>query len=598
MKKLFSFLLPIFAAVLFFTNNVSAQNVQNFVIDDFSASYVLSKNENNVGQLDVTETITAVFPNYDQNHGIERAIPKSYKNSSLGLEVKSVTKEDGQSWNYTTRTQNDNLILRIGDADRYVRGEQTYVIKYTVSNVITFFNDHDELFWDINGDQWKQVTNNVNAFIKIDPSLYDRLIPEKEICYTGSFGSTTSDCGIDVVSGVSDITVYVSTTKQLSPGETLSIAIGFQPGTFSKPPTNWFALITKIVLISSALLLPIITGLMMIRRWQKSGRDSKGRGVIVPEYAPPKNMNPVLAEMILKERTSTAAVSSSIIELAISGYLKIVVEEKKKFLGKNEEFEIELVKKPTGLPKEVETVYSALFSGNKPGDKINLTSQKNKLYTKMKSINKSAEESATEKGYYLLTPTKARQKYGLQAVMLFAIGFGLFFFTIFFKQLWFLPLSLSASFSASIILIVGNFMPAKTPEGVALKEQLLGLEDYMKLAEADRIKTLQSPQGAERTPVDTKNEKEVLKLYERLLPYATLFGIEKDWAKTLAPLYQQPPDWVSSNNAFNAVMFSHAISGLQTSTAQSFAAPSSSGSSGFSGGGAGGGGGGGGGGGW
>lgn len=597
MKKFFGFLLPAFAVFFLFAGSTSAQNVQNFVIDDFSASYNLSKDSDGVGQLEVTETITAVFPNFNQNRGIERAIPKKYKDNSLKLQINGVKDSDGNPWNYTTRNVNDNLVLRIGDADKYVLGEQTYIISYKVSNVITFFDDHDELFWDINGDQWKQTFNNVSTSFTFDSSLSNSILPDK-VCYTGSFGSTEKDCATNETNGVSGIIVDVATTKPLSPGETLSTAIGFQPGTFSKPPTDWFALISKLVIISLSILLPVATLIFVVHKWTKEGRDSKGRGIIIPEYKAPKGMNPVLAEMVLTEKTSPKSITAAVLELSVLGYLKIHSSEKKKLFGKSEEYEIELVKKPTGLSKEMDEVFSSLFSSTNPGEKLNITQQQNKLYSKMKSINTNAENNATALGYYLVTPTKARQRFMKFGILLFFASFGFFFLTIYFSQLLFLALLFGLSLSGIILVIASFVMPAKTAKGVAVKEQLLGLKDYMKLAEADRIKTLQSPQGAEKTPVDTKNKKEVLKIYEKLLPYAILFGLENEWAKVLAPLYEQSPEWFSGNNAFNAIMFSHAISGLQTSTAQSFSAPSSSGSSGFSGGGAGGGGGGGGGGGW
>ena len=71
-----------------------------------------------------------------------------------------------------------------------------------------------------------------------------------------------------------------------------------------------------------------------------------------------------------------------------------------------------------------------------------------------------------------------------------------------------------------------------------------------------------------------------------------LFGIEKEWAKQFASLYDQQPDWYSGTGTFNAVYFASAMHTIDTTMTQSFTPPSSSGS------GAGGGGGGGGGGGW
>jgi uncharacterized membrane protein YgcG len=118
---------------------------------------------------------------------------------------------------------------------------------------------------------------------------------------------------------------------------------------------------------------------------------------------------------------------------------------------------------------------------------------------------------------------------------------------------------------------------------------------FIEWAEEDRIRMLQSPQGAERARVDASDPRQMLKLYEALLPFAVVFGQEKQWAGQLA-VYSAAagtaPVWYYGLNGggFNADAFSTGIATL------SAAAMSSSSSGGAGGGGSAGGGGGGGGG--
>ena len=124
---------------------------------------------------------------------------------------------------------------------------------------------------------------------------------------------------------------------------------------------------------------------------------------------------------------------------------------------------------------------------------------------------------------------------------------------------------------------------------------------YMEMAEADRLKMLQSVKGA-----DTTHEG-VVRLYEKLLPYAILFKLEESWLKELSRYYEfddvVQPAWYIGVGAFSARDFSAAMisasQSVSSTIAHSTTSASSSGSSGFGGGGfSGGGGGGGGGGGW
>jgi len=141
------------------------------------------------------------------------------------------------------------------------------------------------------------------------------------------------------------------------------------------------------------------------------------------------------------------------------------------------------------------------------------------------------------------------------------------------------------------------FRASLTEKGAELRDHLKGLELYIRLAEADRLRMLQSPTGAEREPVSPVDTRQVVDVYEKLLPYAVLFSLERQWAEELGKYYTEAsPDWYSGTSAFNAGVFAASISSMATTAATSYSGSSSSSSSGGSGGGGSSGGGGGGGG--
>jgi uncharacterized membrane protein len=138
-------------------------------------------------------------------------------------------------------------------------------------------------------------------------------------------------------------------------------------------------------------------------------------------------------------------------------------------------------------------------------------------------------------------------------------------------------------------------MQRRSHAGVEAYEKVKGLELYMKTAEADRFKMLQSVERPYAAPEKTYN------LFEKLLPFAVALGVEKSWAKQFDGLFDKSPDWYqgSAVNNFSAVHFASSLGNSVGSLSQSFSAQSGSSSSGSGGGGSsGGGGGGGGGGGW
>lgn len=146
-----------------------------------------------------------------------------------------------------------------------------------------------------------------------------------------------------------------------------------------------------------------------------------------------------------------------------------------------------------------------------------------------------------------------------------------------------------------------------TSTGAELRDHLAGLELYIRMAEQDRIRVLQSPEGAERRDISSPvaadgsvDRVQALRLTERLLPYAVVFGQEKEWAKELGELYAgEEPGWYSGTMpGFNAALFASSIGSMSTSVTSGFSSSisASSSSGGSSGGGSAGGGGGGGGG--
>jgi uncharacterized membrane protein YgcG len=171
-----------------------------------------------------------------------------------------------------------------------------------------------------------------------------------------------------------------------------------------------------------------------------------------------------------------------------------------------------------------------------------------------------------------------------------------------------LVFQLVAIILGSVIVIgFGGVPTRRTRLGAETLEHLQGLRDYLQLAEADRLRVLQSPEGAQRTRIDPDDDDAVIKLYEKLLPWAMVWGVEKEWQDVLGKRYAETQTEPSN------LQFSSGLSGLtgfatsatssgfaQTVTTSSYSGSGggssfSGGSSGggFSGGGGGGGGGGG-----
>ena len=275
MQKLkYLFLLAVITLSTFFAalpSDVFA-SADDFSFKKFNADYYLTKNTDDSSEMQVTETLVAEFPNYNQNHGIERKIP-FLNQDGTNLTMESPDELDievtrnGASEPYTVVAYSDYFLVRIGDPNVYVQGEQTYVLKYKFIHTITEFDAstysldaYQELYWDSNGTGWSQSFDEISVNLRMDKEIYKNLKSDLEVskdatyynkalihqnnttkhklaawCYVGRQGSSNQNrCDIsDIANGIN------FSAKNLSRGENLTFVTNFNQDTFYVPKNKF-----------------------------------------------------------------------------------------------------------------------------------------------------------------------------------------------------------------------------------------------------------------------------------------------------------------------------------------------------------------------
>ena len=571
----YSSLVAVFLLIVAYSPTAYAQGVDDFVVSSFSVEYDLS-NMDPQGTLETIEKIELDFSG--QNHGILRAIPQKNGKQDTNPRVNYVIR-DGQPEPYITYEENDNLVVRIGDANVFVTGEHSYEISYTVENVITFYEDHDELYWDVNGDQWNQ------PFLEVDLTLRTtaELVDPRSKCFTGVFGAETSNC--EIVDEANKFSIV--TTKRLSPRETLTYVATFSKGYFT--PLSWWQQNWKYI-AGLALLAPqFLIVRRAYRKWYKYGKDYKSRGITVPYFGRPRKVSVMQAAYVANNKLSPKHVTASIIDLAIRGYIKIHESNDKK-----PKHELELVKVPdSGLTEDEKKLIKELFDKLEIGKRIKLEDKKQKMYEVVVDLRKLVDKKTKSKGYYEVSPISGGYMYAVEFLLGFlAVVIG------YISSLFIGPVGVASGVLVLIAVIVfGILMTKRSKEGNMLKEHMEGLKLYLSIAEKDRL----AAHDAVAAPLSARGTEPVrdVKFFEKLLPFAVVYGVEKTWSKAFADIYQEPPDWYGGSwSRFSTVAMMSSINSTATASSSAFSAPSGGGGSGSSGGFSGGGGGGGGGGGW
>ena len=561
-----------------------AAQTDNFTITKFDAEYLLGRDGENRSTLAATWRITANFPP-NQNHGIAPIFVRNYDGHSTSFSIKSVTDERGASLKHSW---NGNE-LRIGDKDTYVRGEKTYIIKFTQRDVTKHYKDtgRDEFYWDVIGNEWRVPMENVRVSMKIDRSL--QAVQRGELfCYVGRYGSTKR-CNVSGDKGET-----VTNVSRLNRREGVTMAVGFNSGTFAGYQES---LIERLIKIWAMVQIPasILAVVLMIwcswRYRRLFGRKNELKP-IPPEYLPPNQASLLTSAYILKKYDALMVKGSAkvaqLLDLAVRHYIKLYEVKKASFL-RSAQYEIEIIKDLKELRPEESEVVRDMFGSSmpNPGQRLNLKKLQNSMSYAARTRDDDRNLKNLVCGKYGLCEQKPANK---RAVQRWALEIGII------GVLLLSPLLLAVA----AMLFSLSFGWSLTDEGLVLRRYLSGLKMYIGAAETERLRMLQSPEGAEKVKIDTAYEKQLVKLYERVLPYAVLFGQEKEWSAQLGKYYEQvgeQPDWYSGQGAFNAAAFAAGMNSL--SSVASSASDYSSTSGGSTGGGfVGGGGGGGGGGGW
>jgi uncharacterized membrane protein YgcG len=573
-------------------------DVDDFTFDSFHADMSLTRGADGHAELAIIETIVARFPDADQNRGIVRAIPDDYQGVPLDTQVISVTGGDGTPIPYAVDERGDFVEVATGD-DSYVRGVQTYVITYTQRDSVRAFEDTgaQEFYRDLNGTGWSQPFGEVSATIVIDPALTGALTGGVA-CYVGAEGSTKT-CTIDERGGsAGEVLQLYPQAYDLAPGENVTVAIGFAPGTFvpgevERNAVEEFALSAGPALQAGSLAALVASiaaaaGAIVVHR---RGRDAAGRGIIVAQYDPPTEVSVVQAAHLLG-RPATA-IPAAIVDLAVHGNARIIE-------AGDDTVNLEYVA-PSDDPGRQRALDSVFEFTAEPGARVWLGGDTRIVASRLAAFSASAIGELRAAGL-----TKKRSQGWPAAV--FTVALVAFVVAVASAVLAAVGQSATALSIAAVVvgLAAGIVTVAMwrrrdrvTDAGALVRDHLEGLRDYLELAEADRIRMLQSPDGAERSAEG------VFRLFERLLPYAVIWGVEREWAEVLETRVRESDaaiGWYAGANGFSSAQFAATLVAARGATNPSTAAWAASGGSslsggsfggGFSGGGAGGGGGGG-----
>lgn len=564
-------------------------DVDDFEFESFSVVYELSVDDDGVSHAQVTERIVARFPEWDQNRGILRAIPRKDGWIPLDVEVLSVTDDRGGPVPWSREDDAEFAVLALGD-DRFVHGRQVYVIEYRIANPIRIFSqgEPEEFYWDVNGDGWAQRFGSVRARIELDERLAAAFTGDAQ-CFAGS-----GECTIAVVDGGRTI---LAAEEDLGLYSTLTVGVAFAPGTVAQPDDpseHWVLTVLPWILATTGAGIVVAAIVARSILW----RNPRRRRAIIPIYEGPSEPGFFIqADAIGRTKR---AIPASITKLVLDGAARILDADPdgSRRLADKHRYRVEVLD-PSLATGDESRVLTKLFSGSpKPGSSVNPGTIDAAASTDLHSLVSGALTRSIAGGYR----ARPRGSWAKALRALAWINWGALIVPWVWVFSWEIEdgelfvASFVALFAAIVTTIVLQRPFLLTRRGADLRDQLLGVKLYLTVAEEERIRILQSPQGAERR-IDPTDGQAVLKLYERLLPWAILWGVEDEWARVLKAKHVEVGEPSTFDDIVSIAVISSSFARVATSSVLPPAGSSSwsgsggssfsSGGGGFSGGGGG-----------
>lgn len=598
----------IFLLCIFSSSNVYAEGKERVL--NFHSDIEVDS----TGRVLVTETIKINVTGESIGRGIVRTIPifrKDIHNNKKRIDISILSiQRDGKQEDYTTKKEGDDFAIYIGNPNYYLpHAVYEYTIQYESYGHVGFFDNYDEIYWNVTGNDWAFPIDKASATIHLPQGA--KFIDNA--CYTGSAGSTATDCNYTTKG---DSIVNFKCTTSLAKNEGFTVATSFTPNIVKRPPPPskasifWNIYNNIIVSISSIVILMGYFGVIYKRFNSKSKKP-----VVVPTFNPPDNRSAGSIRYLHKKTVDPKTLTASILSMAVKNTISIKDEDSEYIITKKDSSE--------NLDEEEKNTYNILFKDDKTS--VNLKKSYSPVWSNIYSrLKLTLEKKDNIKEYY---PSKTKYLLGglLLSIILIAIWFlsaislekidlsatmsicmsvfmtvaicfwiwkskkliSLFLFVILLSTIFFqysLITTGNIMYLYSFLLIYGLilinilfsiFFNISTDKGLELTAKIEGFEMYLKTAEESRLNFLTPP---DQTPQQ----------FEKMLPYAVALDLEIEWAKKFTKILEQynyQPTWCEGRPIVSYTDFTRSLSRSLTSTVSStttYPVSSSSGSGGRS----------------
>jgi uncharacterized membrane protein len=523
-------LIPFLLLILLITPHSSAAQTKSFYWERFDVDITLLEN----GDMHIVETQTLNFSGTPFTYGYGTIYTGSSGNNDGIVDV-SVRDENGS---YTESSSNAERTFEVSHSSDEVSiywyfeptvGSRAFQFSYTVVGGIQVGTleegDGDQIYWKAIPADHPSWIESSRVTIHLPEGVQPQINSNTGDYLAAAYVDEEESDRVQIDVGDNGRTITYDLQTALATDQQLEVRVQFPHGLLDIATPKWQnraqqADAISLVVLVIALLLLVGGPLAVLLLWYARGRDPE-MGIVVPEYItePPNDLPPAVVGALVDEKADMRDIISTLLDLARRGYLTITEEQNNHSFTRTEKSDGDL------RPFE-QRFLNDIFRGK---EERSLNSLRYKFADKLPNLRKMLYQELVNDGLVPRSPESVRNSYGCLSVVVLVGAFGSFVA---------IPAALGADIVTAvcpafaigltgvILLIVSRVMPAKSQKGAetaaqwqAFRNYLLNIDQYRSLEDAGDI-------------------------FEKYLPYATAFGLERTWIRKFTAVPTTPiPTW-------------------------------------------------------
>lgn len=415
---------------------------------------------------------------------------------------------------------------------------ETFTLSYTVHGGLRYYDGGDQVWWKaIYGDRsFPVLAGRVRVIMPSTANI------QQWAAYVNSVDARDRATAALIEGGRA---IVFDLTRRLNPGEEFEVRVEFTPDVVDGVAQPWQAAadaeaarleaeqsfrqrwgpVANVGLVALTLLLLFGGPAAAYTLWYVRGRDKVVDQIAEYLPEPPTDLPPGLAGTLLDESVDMQDILATIVDLARRRAISITEERQEGLFRLSTDFIYRRERQDVSLAPFEQKLLDALFGAK---DEVRLSDLKNKFYRNIDGIKAEMYKAVVDAGLFPTNPDTVRSTYGCAGIVglfvsiFIAIGSASLLESL--TPLGFLP-GLGLAAAAMAFIIVANFMPRKTDKGAEEAARWRAFRTYLR--NIDRYSDLAA-------------QKEI---WDRYLPYAIAFGIEKDYIRRFESVEAPAPGW-------------------------------------------------------